>query len=413
MTKTELLEILRNGENSGIEFKRDDVRPDSLAKEISALLNFEGGRILLGVEDDGTVSGLARPAKEAEQWVMTVCQQHVQPPIIPYWETLAWDDGGLVGVLTLPADSPDKPYKAKRGSAWVTFVRVASTSQEAKREQEARLYQAAGLVRYDIKPVPGSTLADLDLRRLTNYFRDIREQEAPAAGDETDWARLLLNTDLMANGQSRGIPTVAAVLLFGRRPNHYLPQAGVTGTAYPGIEKDYAARERATLRGPIVALRTLSGELVENGLIEQTMDFVRRHSTPEAWIDEGGKRQERWKEYPLEAVREALVNAIAHRDYSITVADIELSLYDDRLELISPGALPNTVTIEKMKQGYRATRNELIKEILRDYRYIEATGLGVPRKIIRGMRDHSGTEPDLIEEETRFVVRLWKGPSSR
>ena len=108
-------------------------------------------------------------------------------------------------------------------------------------------------------------------------------------------------------------------------------------------------------------------------------------------------------------MREAIVNAVAHRDYSIAVMDIELSMYEDRLEVISPGRLPNTVTVEKMRAGYRATRNELIKDVLRDYRYIEASGLGVPRKIIRGMREHNGTDPDLVEQDDRFLVRLWKG----
>ena len=72
--------------------------------------------------------------------------------------------------------------------------------------------------------------------------------------------------------------------------------------------------------------------------------------------------------------------------------------------------LPNTVTVDKMRAGCRASRNELIKEVLRDYRYVEATGLGVPRKIVAGMRQHNGTEPDLVEEESRFIVRLWKRP---
>ena len=116
---------------------------------------------------------------------------------------------------------------------------------------------------------------------------------------------------------------------------------------------------------------------------------------------------ERW-DYPIEAVREAIVNAVAHRDYTISVMDIELSIYSDRLEIISPGRLPNTVTVEKMRAGYRASRNELIKEVLRDYRYVEATGLGVPRKIVASMAAHNGTDPDLVEEESRFVVRLWK-----
>ena len=77
-------------------------------------------------------------------------------------------------------------------------------------------------------------------------------------------------------------------------------------------------------------------------------------------------------------------------------------------ETVSPGRLPNTVTVAKMRAGCRATRNELVKEVLRDYRYVEATGLGVPRKIVRGMHEHNGTEPDLIEEDDRFTVRLWK-----
>jgi ATP-dependent DNA helicase RecG len=186
-----------------------------------------------------------------------------------------------------------------------------------------------------------------------------------------------------------------------------VPQSGITATAYPGTAKDYAATERAVLRGPVVALLSPSGELVETGVIEQALEFVRRNTRIEAQIEQGGRREER-RDYPLEAVREALVNGIAHRDYTITVTDIELSIYADRLEIISPGRLPNTVTVDKMRAGYRATRNELIKEILRDYRYIEATGLGVPRKIVQGMREHNGTDPDLVEEDDRFIVRLWK-----
>ena len=104
------------------------------------------------------------------------------------------------------------------------------------------------------------------------------------------------------------------------------------------------------------------------------------------------------------------MNAIAHRDYTIGVMEIELSIYSKRLEIIFPCRLPNTVTVDKMRAGYRASRNELIKEVLRDYRYIEMTGLGVPRKIVAGMRAHNGTEPGLVEEDSRFIVRLWKHP---
>jgi ATP-dependent DNA helicase RecG len=196
-------------------------------------------------------------------------------------------------------------------------------------------------------------------------------------------------------------------LLFGVRPGRYLPQSGISAAAYSRASKDYEAKERAVLRGPAVSLFSEAGEVVESGIIEQALEFVRRNTQVEAGIDDGGRRREHW-DYPMEAVREALVNAIAHRDYTITVTDIELSIYVDRMEIISPGRLPNTVTVEKMRAGYRASRNELVKEVLRDYRYIEATGLGVPRKIVQGMLDHNGMEPDLIEDDDRFLVRLWK-----
>jgi ATP-dependent DNA helicase RecG len=427
MNRAELTELLKNGESSGLELKRDDIPPEKLAKEMAALLNLEGGHIVLGVEDDRAVSGLARPRERAEEWVMEVARTHLRPAAIPYWETIEWEEGRIVGIVSLPADAPDKPYKAKRGSAWVTQIRVGTTTRDATDEEEVRLYQQSGRLQYDRKPVPGASLSDLDRRRLINYFRDVRRQAWPEEADVEGWSRLLVNTELMAEDRGRPIPSAGGLLLFGPRPNRYLPQAGITAVAYSGTTKDYDAKERALLRGPAVSLfpaaDAVPGVLpssprppgtfsepsgaVEAGVIEQALEFVRRNTRVEAWIDQGGRRQERW-EYPLEAVREAVVNAIAHRDYTITVVDIELSIYSDRLVVISPGRLPNTVTVEKMRAGYRASRNELIKEVLRDYRYIEATGLGVPRKIVQGMLAHNGTEPDLVEEEDRFIVRLWK-----
>ena len=426
MTRTELEELIRSGENSGVEFKRDDIIRERLAKELAALLNLRGGHLLLGVEDDGTVTGLTRAPELAEEWIMEVARVHLRPAAIPFWEALMLDDGNVVGVISLPADAPDKPYKAKRSSAWVTQVRVGTTIRDATDAEEARLYMQSGHLQYDRKPVPGATFDDLDLRRLVNYFRDLRQQGTPENTDLESWLRLLVNTELMTEDRPRPMPSAGGLLLFGLKPNRFLPQAGISAVAYSSTEKGYDAKARATMRGPAVSLfptpssdpgqplypllpRTFSeaGNAVEAGVIEQALDFVRRNIEVTAWIESGGRRLER-SDYPLEAVREALVNAVAHRDYTITVTDIELSIYTDRIEIISPGRLPNTVTVDKMRAGYRASRNELIKEMLRDYRYIEATGLGVPRRIIGGMRAHNGTEPDLIEEDDRFLVRLWK-----
>jgi ATP-dependent DNA helicase RecG len=405
MLLAELLELIRNRESSGVEFKRDDIHPEQLAKELCALANLEGGHVLLGVEDDGTISGLTRAEHDAEEWVMNICRgDNLRPPMIPYWETIAVD-GRVVGVVSLPADLPDKPYKAKRGSAWQVFIRRGTTSVEASREEEARLYQASGLMRYDVRPIAGTSLDDLDLRRLRAYFEIVREQEAPQTPD--DWEQLLVNTDFMVEDRGRRIANVGGILLFGQNPNRWLPQAGFTAIAYEGIERDYATREDVRLRGPIAPLVDAANEITDRGVIDQAIDFVNRNIGHPAQL-RGGQRQDR-ADYPPEAVREAVVNAVVHRDYTIAVTDIEIAIFTDRIEVISPGRLPNTVTVDKMRNGYRATRNELIKEVLRDYRYVDARGLGVPRKIIRLMREINATEPELIEEDDRFVVRLLQG----
>lgn len=408
MDKTELQEIIGNGENSGVEFKRDDVHPDSLAKEMAALLNLEGGWVLLGVEDNGAITGLTRSREEAERWVMDIARQNLQPEIIPVWRSVTMDDGKIVGVVGLPLDSPGKPYKAKRGSAWIAFVRVGSTSREATREEEGRLYQASRLVRYDIKPVPEMGMESLDLNRVENYFRDILKRKTPDQANVEDWRRLLLNTDLLAESGGEIFATVAGLLLFGENPNRRLPQAGVTATAFPRAEKDYDTTDEELIRGPLVSLLGRRGRPMEKGVIDRTVDFVAKNMGTTAWL-EGGRRHRR-KALPLDAVREAVVNAAAHRDYTIIGTDIEVSLFSDRLEVISPGRLPNGVTVEKMKEGLRAARNEMLKEILRDYGYVEHLGMGVRNRIIQSMRAHNGTEPDLIEEEHRFIVRLWKEP---
>ena len=409
MNRTELLERIANGENSHVEFKRDHCRPDELAKEMAALANLEGGVVLLGVEDSGRISGLTRSRRAAEEWAMNIARQNLQPAIIPVWTCIEIESGKEVGVIELAADSPGKPYKARRGKAWVTFTRVGSTSRESTREEEARLHQAARLVRYDIKAVPDTGPDDLDMDRIENYYRDILKRSMPARPDLQRWRQLLLNSDLLVTVGDDVAASVSGLLLFGDNPNRRLPQAGVTAVAFTGLEKDYSTVDEERIRGPLTSCVSRRGAALEKGVIDRTLDFVKRNMGSVAWL-EGGRRRRR-RAFPVDAVREAVVNAAAHRDYAREGTDIEVSLYGDRLEVISPGRLPNGVTVEKMKVGVvRVARNELLKEILRDYGYIEHCGMGVRNRIINSMRRHNGTEPDLVEGDDRFAVRLWKGP---
>lgn len=406
MTRAELIELIRNDENSGVEFKRDDIRASKLASEMVALLNLRGGHILLGVEKDQTVSGLTRDPRKAEEWVMEVARVHVQPATIPYWETIRWDQDKVVGIVSLAEDSPDKPYKVKKGSAWVTRVRVGTTTRDATREEAARLYQQSGRIEYGLKPVQGAETTILDRRRLGDYFERVLLSEVPGDADSQEWRTQLVNLDLAVRTHRRTAPTVNGVLLFGSNPKRFVPQSGIRAICYTGAEPDYATRADEDLRGPLVPLRDQQGTLVEPGLVDQAWDFVLRNTTPSARL-EGLRRVDRW-EYPQSVMREAVTNALVHRDYSIAGTDITLSIFSDRLEITSPGRLPNTVTPEGMKSGIRYARNQTLVNIMRDYGYVDARGMGVRVKIIPGMREHNGTEPDLVEGEHQFTVRLWK-----
>ncbi len=407
MLKTELLEILRNGENSGVELKLDTIEPRALAKELVALANLQGGIVLLGVADGGAIQGVTR--SRLEEWVMSACRDKIRPELIPYFEVVRDVEPGR-DVAVVRVDRGWSVHHVWHDNHRTYYIRVGSTSREASQEELERLFQQRGGFRVELRPVSGTSLHDFDVRRLEDYFGRIRQQDVPR--NEDGWRTLLVNTELMTD-EGHGTPgTVAGILLFGINPNRFLPQASIDAVAYPGREKEYAARERGSLRGPLTPLlRKSSGHpiLLENGLTEQALDFVQRNSGTTAVLMSGARRVEH-PDYPVEAVREAVVNALAHRDYLLSSTDIELSLYEDRLEIISPGSLPNGITPERMRVGCRASRNQLIKDVMRDYGYLEHMGMGIPRKLIPSMRNQNGTEPDLIEDDERFIVRLWKKP---
>jgi ATP-dependent DNA helicase RecG len=407
LTVTELLELLRNGESSGVEFKRDTIEIQDLAKELVAFANFQGGSVLLGVEDDGSISGITRPRPKLEEWVMQAGRDKIRPELIPYYELVRGVEAGK-DVAVVRVERGWTAHAVWHNQRNWYYIRVGTLSREPSQDELARLLQQRGSFRLEVRPVSGSSFEDLDLRRLRDYFVRIRQQDVPDDDDQDAWVRLLANTELLRDGDEVASATVAGMLLFGRNVNKFLPQAGIDAVAYPGVDKDYNAKERAPLRGPLTPLIG-NGELVENGLVEQAVEFVRRNTNSESTLADGARRVDR-RDYPEEAVREALVNALVHRDYMLSATDVELSLYSDRLEIVSPGRLPNDITTERMRAGTRAARNQLLKDVMRDYGYLEHMGMGVPRKIIRGMMEHNGTEPDLIETDERFTVRLWKAP---
>jgi ATP-dependent DNA helicase RecG len=177
--------------------------------------------------------------------------------------------------------------------------------------------------------------------------------------------------------------------------------------SFAGIMKDYQAQDDTVLDGPLVALfegRAGAGrDIVEDGLIERLMDRMRPFISEEASKVNAGLRREPSYRYPFDAVREALLNAFVHRDWTRSM-EVEVVNYADRLAVTSPGALHNSMTIEKMLGGQRSPRNSIIVEIMRDYGYVDARGMGVRRKIVPLTRDYAGTDAQFESTDDHLCV---------
>ena len=409
MTNSELAELLRRGEDSTLEFKRDDVQNHDLAKELAAFLNLAGGTVLLGVDDSGAIVGSTRDT--LEEWVAELCRVKIEPPVVPL---MSWvrdaEPGRDVLVVQLPA-GPDKPYARLHNGRRTYCIRVGSTSREASREELERMFQASGRLNYGLKPVPGTDWSAFDHRRMRDYFTRVLQGDAPENTDRSGWEDLLTNVELMTESIGQHTATIDGLLLFGSRPQRFLPQSGIRAIRYTGTARDYTTQADEDIRGAMVSLGGANGELTETGLVERALDFVHRNTETTALL-ERGRRIDR-REYPEAVIRELVINALVHRDYSIAGADILLEIFSDRLEVTSPGKLPNTVTPEGMRRGLRHARNQTLVNVMRDYAYMESRGMGIRNTIIPGMRAHNGTEPELIAEEYRFIVRLLKAPIER
>ncbi len=404
MLKIELLEIIANGENSGVEFKRDDVRPEQLAKEIVALVNFQGGQILLGVEDNGTISGLKRP--NAEEWVMNLVADKVHPLVVPFYEEVSMSEIVKVAVLTFPQGN-SKPYVRKHNGAEEVFIRIGSTSRLATREHQLRLYEIGGMLHTEVLPLSRTSSADLDLVRIENYLKDIiRDPDLPK--DLQTWEDRLANLGFLV--EPGGMCSVAGMVLFGKQPRRHLGQAGLRVFAFNSKTKEYQAKLDLIMDAPLAARFNVQGEdrhVVDEGLTEKFLQAIEPFITEESNQITDGLRREKNRLYPVEAIREIVINALVHRDWTRSV-DIEVGLYEDRLEIISPGALHNSMTVEKMIAGRRYTRNNILMEIMRDYGYVDHRGMGIRSKVLPLLKAHKHPAPVFEATEDYLKITLYR-----
>jgi ATP-dependent DNA helicase RecG len=346
--------MIPKAENQHIEFKREDVTTQVLAEEIVAFANGEGGEIWLGVDDNGTAIGISRSYEED---IMNLCRSAVIPPIHPDYEEINIIGDNTTKVARIKIDKGiDRPYYTSRNKY---YIRVGSTKRIASREELIRLFQASGLFHYDIVEAAGSQLKHLNQSAIADYFS--RYKLDYLQEDEDERIRLLWASDITSKQQ---IPTVGGLLVFGISPSRYLPQTGIALAVFNGNKIDSALRDKKTFQDSLPLQ-------IDNALAAIKANLLNPSDI------QGAKRVEK-PAYPDKVFRELLVNASVHRNYSIIGSQIRVFIFNDRIEFISPGQLPNTVTIEKLTTGTSFARNPLLVKLMENLGYMDKLGRGLP-----------------------------------
>lgn len=353
----DLMEKIRLGEDSFLELKEVRLaengtkvmapRRDSLADELAAFANSRGGVCILGVDDNREVLGIALERLDVvEDFIRELCIASIEPPLTPIIERLNLPSGAGDQLPVLKIEVSRSLFVHKSPGGYLH--RVGSAKREMSPDYLARLFQQrsqARIIRFDEQPVPGATLDDLQ-PELWRRFATVRSSDSREA---------LLDKLAMARVDGDGVtrPTIAGVLMASADPRRWLPNAYIQAVAYRGTDVlpkgDHAYQlDAQDIIGPLDQQVLAACHFVKKNMRVGASKKEGRHDLPQ---------------FDLTAVFEAVVNAVAHRDYAIHGAKIRLRLFVDRLELYSPGAIPNTMTVESLP--YRqAARNEAITSLL-------------------------------------------------
>ena len=337
MDASAIREMIGRGEDSLHQFKRNIHNADSLAADMVAFSNGDGGIMLIGVDDDGVLAGLTNDdVRRLNQLISGAASQHVQPSINPVTENINMD-GHLIMAVSVPCGI-NKPYQDKNGVFWVKSG--ADKRKATSREEIQRMFQQANVLHADEMPVQRLTIDDVDMLYFRDYFQ--RRYGQPPENENQPIPRLLENMGLM-HGEAL---TLCGALLFAKEEYDKLPgfvvKAGV-----------FDANDLAT--DNYQDSRDIGGRL--ESVYSQTVHFILsnlHHVQGGQDVNSIGI-----PEIPHEAVRELVANALIHRDYFVS-APVRVFVFRNRVEIISPGHLPNNLNVERILLGVSIARNPLL-----------------------------------------------------
>ena len=374
--------FLNQPESRRLEFKETFPKGAQVARTAVAFANGAGGKIVFGIKDKPRkIIGIKEDRLFALEERITGCIFDLcAPSIVPEIYIQSIGGRSLLVVEIFPGSQ--KPYYLKKsGQRNGTYIRVGSTNRKASLETIEDLQRQRRKVSFDSLP-----LYDLQLKKvnLNNFKKRYREHTGKSIG-----MTQLENMGLLQRERDQEYPTHAALLLSDSTAcKRLFPFAKIECARFKGVLKRVFL-DQLTIQGPI------------HTTVKPCMDFIKKNIALGATIGEI-YREDRW-EYPLEAIREALVNAIIHRDYAILGSDIKVAIYDDMLEITSPGPLPDSMPIEDLGTGRSEIRNRTLAPIFKNLKLIEAWGSG-----IRKMRDELADYPEigLVLQETGHAFQV-------
>lgn len=368
-------------EGKTLEFKRDISSPKNILKTLVAFANTAGGRLMIGVEDESReVLGVEYPLDEEER-ICNLIADSIKPRLVPNVELITIEDKSLLRVEVYPSGS--RPHWLKKeGPEEGVYVRLGSTNRKADRELIAELKRGAEGKSFDEQSLPDSTVDDLDFDAATTCF----ERHRKLVKKDLESLRLV------ARYQGHLVPTVGGMLLFGKDREMVFPDAWIQCGRFIGKDKAYIFDHIDIHEHLPIA-------------VERVMEFLKKHAMRGADFSEL-RRKDVWS-IPLTILREAVVNAVVHADYSQRGAPIRIAFFDNRIEIENPGILLPGMTVEDMLQGVSKIRNHVIARVFRELDLIEQWGSGV-RRMFKEAEVLGLPQPEIIEVgmRVRFIVYL-------
>ena len=383
LTREKALALITQGEGQQVELKRSLAELEAGVKSITAMANADGGHVLFGVRDDGTVLGVQIGAQTKERVVQAITG-NTDPTLYPTVEYGDLDSKTVI-VVTI-ARSTNRPHLV-RGRA---YKRVGAANQSMDRAEYERLLRERPGAEYDGQVIMQATVDDIAWDKVERYLA-LREQ-ATGRRMTIPPQQILQARGCLAEAEGGLHPTVAGLLLFGTDPQALLSRSYITVIRFRGRDTAHGYYDR----------RDLIGTLPE--MVDAAEAYLWEN------IQHGGRirtlRREDLHEYPQPALRECLVNAVAHRDYSVRGSRIIVSVFEDRIEFNSPGPLPGPVTVENiLEQQY--SRNPRIVRVLFEMGYIEEVGMGMDN-VYRWLAEASQPEPALRDTGASFIITLYR-----